>query len=122
MTADELGAMTLVEIEALAARLSAAAAAMREMRSLMGAQAAPSPLIGPNGRWPPDDIGPPGALAAMTDEQAVAAHRLRQFQPVESVAKGSKLTAAEQAEKARLLGRRIVDPNLPPEIAEMESQ
>lgn len=102
--------MTLDQLEAMAARLGAAAKTIRDAQALLnpGTYAAKVQLA--------------EGLAEVPLDPA-AAHRLRQLQPVEGGPPRMKLSPAEQADRSRALGQfgaRVDDPNLPDEIREME--
>lgn len=116
MTSDELGNMTVAEVEHLARRLSKAARTIRGAQELLGG--------GPK-RREPDAEEEPAQPRPVAPPDAIAAHRLRQLQPPE-VAPGAKsqLNPAEQAAKRGLMNQfqavAVDDPNLPEEIRAME--
>ncbi len=126
LNAEDISKLTLADLERIADRFGNAVAQIRE------AQAALSTLgTGPQRLVLPDD----GFLVSSSEEvtpvdSPAAAHRKRQFQAVEqgqprSLRVNDPLrtgpTAAEMAERDRLMGRgRAVDPNLPDDIAAME--
>lgn len=121
MTPEAMGAVTLAELEAMAERLGKAVSTIREAQSLLGPGSAAAPfVVGP----PEGPLSPGGVI--ITDP--AAAHRMRQFQAVETRQPRSlqtdpraQLTAADRLEKERLIRARPVDTNLPPEIAAMEN-
>lgn len=97
MTSDEIGALTIADVESIVERAGAALAAFREARALLGGIEAKPSNTAPT---PPE----PGRIAR-----------------VEVAPPPSVFTAAEQAERARLL-RNMRGPELPPEIERLEGQ
>jgi len=114
MTPEEIDKLTIAEVRAICER---AAAAMSELQRL---GLMPTRVVRP-------EVDLSGAELAPVDEDPAAAHRRRQFQPVDDggtprrapshTHPGGGLSAAERAEKARIMGRSApIDPNLPEDI------
>lgn len=102
-----LGSLTLTDIESIASRLGAAAKTIRDAMALLGGGL---PGAAVNLAPPPSHAGPSTASAQVDDADAIRAHLARQRQPPDNtVPRELRMT------------RRPVDPNLPPEIAAMET-
>jgi hypothetical protein len=130
VTDEQIGALTLGELERIAERFGRAVGDIRAAQSLLGrgsggitaSQAAASgspPLLDASDATPSEP------------EDPAAAHRRRQFQPVEAQQPSSLRvkdplrrgpTATDIAERNRIMGRGKVDPNLPEEIQAMERE
>lgn len=114
-----LDGMTLAQLEAMAERLGAAARTIRDAQALLG-----GPLRVQNATVPENLDGSVGQIVHAPDP--ISLHRMRQFQAPE-MPSGSKLklSPAEQADRARALGQfanRVVDPDLPDDIAALERE
>lgn len=125
MSDDEIDALTIGEVRAIAER---AGAALEQLRAVQGLMGSPTPLAATR-RVAAAEVDADPFVAV--DEDPGAAHRRRQFQPVEAsqprvlrvgqTDPRAYLDPADQAAKAALIARRPpVDPDLPPEIAAME--
>lgn len=116
MTPEEIDALTVGELRAIASRASETLEAFRRVQSLLGGSAS-----APGGGE--STIPPATSEAEPPPEDAAAAHRRRQFQSVDAPSpNGIRFSASEIAERNRLMGRMRgpVDPDLPEEIAKME--
>jgi hypothetical protein len=132
MKPDDIDKLTLGELRQIADR---ALDALQRFKSV-------SVVMNADELAPEDDepaVTPPErgrkSKRPVIDEDAAAAHRRRQFQPVEGdeprALKGKKpprtnhpggdLTAAERAQRNRLIGSTAVDPNLPEDMQRMEA-
>lgn len=119
----DLERMTLGELESVGQRMQKAAADIRAAQALFSGNR-PFPVFGEPA--PPPEHQPQDS----TEEDAAAAHRRRQFEPVEAPRPKSlqtdpraRLSAAEIAERQRILGRNAanaVDPNLPEDMQALE--
>lgn len=131
-TAADLSRLTLGELEATAERLGKAVATIREAQGLLSAPAKATRTVRPEVQLPDDDEGPPPPRPEVAPD-AVAAHRARQFQPVDADVprelmrpkpERPRFSVAEQQQRAGLVGqfagRAAVDPNLPEDMQAME--
>lgn len=113
--------MTLAQLEAMAARLGAAAKTIRDAQALLGGG-----RVGPTAGALPTAALTSGPDPEAAPLDAIAAHRMRQFAPPELAPSGGgglRLSPAELAAKRGLMnqfGPRVVDPGLPDDIREME--
>lgn len=115
MAMTDLDSMTLGELESVAARMRKAADDIRAAQALFSGSSKPVESMEPQ--------------APIVDGDAVAAHRRKQFQPVEASKPSSIqtdprafLSPAELAERQRLLGRSTIDKNLPEDMQALEGQ
>ena len=131
MTDEEISRLTIGDLERIAERFGKAVADIRAAQALLGAPA--HMRAAEVGRSLPVPMVIADEQAPHADEDPTAAHRRRQFQPVEQDQPRAlayqpdaraKLTAAERAERERMMRQRMasapVDPNLPDDIAAME--
>lgn len=123
MSPDEISALSLGEIEAIAQRLDAAAKVFRDARSLLGGHGVSVHSAGQPATAPAAERSSEPQSPTPETEDAAAAHRRRQFQPPENPnGKHPHLNAAEVQQRNALLGRAR-DPGMDEDIARaMESE
>ncbi len=94
MTADEMGALTLSEVEAIVTRATAALASYREVQALLN----PPPIVVRAGVEMPEGLESPGRVS------------IRHANPSLERSTMPALTPSEQAIRARLLSAMRPDP------------
>lgn len=118
MTDEEIDALSIGEVRAIAERAGAALEQLRAVQGLMGAP------VGTIYNVPHDaHIDHSGDVRAQLEAlDPAAAHRRRQFQPVDQgQPRALRLSTSEQAERERLLAKMRPDPNLPEDMQRAES-
>ncbi len=125
---EELARMTLGELEAVADRMGAAVATIKEAQSLLGGKSVAKATRTARAELAEDEE--PAPPRPETPASAVAAHRARQFQPPDvdiprelQLPKRPRMSAAEQMQRAALMGqfsKPAVDPNLPEDMQALE--
>ena len=114
MTDEEIDRLTIGEVRAIAERAGAALEQLRAVQGLMGGGLVPRAEI--HAAEPSWGHEPPA------DEDPAAAHRRRQFQPVDQgQPRALRLSPSETAERERLLAKMRPDPNLPEDMQRAES-
>jgi hypothetical protein len=131
----DIDKLTIAEVRAIAKRAGEALRDFHAVEGLLGrgrSTVVAEDDIGSDEAPGTGDDAPPvpkrrGKKGSASAEE-VAAHRARQFQPVEvsnpfgNSRGGSKLTPGERSEKERLLrAKPPVDPNLPEDMQRMEA-